>query len=730
MCNLKKKRMTSNKIEYIDKLFLSYNYQLANQSNHKVRVYTLRYGMYHAAEFILFDKDYDISEIKSEYSDLGFATDVRILDDIDEIEEYLFEGFFIKTPLGNELKSRYKHFVNRQLQNLPEGSTYKYINSSFDLLLQDESKNIIENKSYDSDIETNLIDKINGLLSEVNGAIFIIIEAPAGFGKTCTANEILNTFSPRECKQLPFFTELSRNREARVFKHILLNEIDEQFPNGIKQNIVIEQITKGRIPLIIDGFDELISKESNKEEVESMLTTIIELLKGDAKIIITSRKTAIFNSDEFLNSIYDSKNEFSLARFEIKEPKVENWLDKDRIEVIDNANFPVAQIANPVLLSYLRNISLDVLKSYVHETNDGALIDKYLDYLLKREQQRQNLKLDNEDQLKIFRKLVRFMTEYNITAESKDTIKDFIKEYNQKLLQSSLKLYIAEEKPSIEDLIETLSNHVFLDRKPNGDVGIINDFIFGHLIGENLILEKYQEHYENFEKIIPQDFATKSIESFKIQSKIKKESLWSIFNDENFDYDIGFYFDLDYTFSKQPNRVYKNLFVLDRELSDLKFNENCRFESSAFSSVIFNNCVFDINLFFDTSFQNCSFYNCSIKNIKINKPYSDFALFACNSDNDFVPNILNLFENPTSNNPKGKIALSEDMVLRHFFQVDGKKPRARKFAYIKKTLNEYHDKDINKVIESLKSKDYLHFKDDVGFITREAIYHLKHNGNK
>ncbi|AQS92991.1 hypothetical protein BXQ17_02410 [Polaribacter sp. BM10] len=722
--------MTSNKIEYIDKLFLSYNYQLADQSNHKVRVYTLRYGMYHAAEFILFDEDYDISKIKNEYSELGFATDVRILNDIDEIEEYLFEGFFIKTPLGNELKNRYKQFVNRQLQNLPEGSTYKYINSSFDLLLQDESKNIIESKSYDASLETNIIDKINGLLSEVNGAIFIIIEAPAGFGKTCTANEILNAFSPSECKQLPFFTELSRNREARVFKHILLNEIDEQFPNGIKQNIVVEQITKGRIPLIIDGFDELISKESNKEEVESMLTTIIELLKGDAKIIITSRKTAIFNSDEFLNSIYDSNNEFSLARFEIKEPKIENWLDNERIEVIDKANFPVAQIANPVLLSYLRNISLDVLKGYVLETNDGALIDKYLDYLLKREQQRQNLKLDNEDQLKIFRKLVRFMTEYNITAESKETIKDFIKDYNQKLLQNSLKLYIAEEKPSIEDLIETLSNHVFLDRKPNGDVGIINDFIFGHLIGENLILEKYQEHYDNFEKIIPQDFAIKSIDSFKIQSKVNKENLWSIFNEENFEYEIGFYFDLDYTFSKQPNRDYKNLFVFDKELSNLKFDNNCRFESSAFSSVIFNNCVFDINLFFDTSFQNCSFYNCSIVNQQTSKPYSDFALFACNSDNNLVTDILNLFENPTNNEVKKKITLSEDMVLRHFFHVDGVKPRARKFSYIKKLLHEYHDKEINKVIDSLKSKKFLHFKDDVGFITREAIYHLKHSENK
>ena len=724
--------MTSKTIEYIDNLFLSYNYQLANQSNLKVRIYTLRYGMYHAAEFILLDKNYDIKNIKKDYSDLGFATDVRILSEIDEIEEYLFEGFFIKTPLGNELKNRYKHFVNKQLQNLPEGSTYKYINSSFDLLLQDESKNIVENKSYDSDLEINLIDKINGLLSEINGAIFIIIEAPAGFGKTCTANEILNTFSPSECKQLPFFTELSRNREARVFKHILLNEIDEQFPNGIKQNIVIEQITKGRIPLIIDGFDELISKESNKEEVESMLTTIIELLKGDAKIIITSRKTAIFNSDEFLNSIYDSKNEFSLARFEIKEPKIENWLSTDRIEIINGANFPVQQIANPVLLSYLRNISLETLTGYIHETNDGALIDKYLDYLLKREQQRQNLKLNNEDQLRIFRKLIRFMTEYNITAESKETIKDFIKDYNQKLLQSSLKLYIAEEKPSIEDLIETLSNHVFLDRKPNGDLGIVNDFIFGHLVGENLILEKYQEHYENFEKVIPQDFANKAIDSFKIQSKEKKDILWSIFNEENFEYNIGFYFDLDYTFSKQPNRLYKNLFVLDRELINLNFNTNCKFESSAFSSVIFNSCSFDINKFFNTSFQNCSFYNCVLVNTKTNKPYSDFALFACNSNNDFVSNVLNLFENQSQSFNKEKIkkSLTEEMVLKHFFQVDGIKPRARKFSYIKKSLCDYHDKEINKVIDSLKSKNYLHFKDDVGFITKDAIHHLKHKNSK
>lgn len=133
--------------------------------------------------------------------------------------------------------------------------------------------------------------------------MLLIIEAAAGFGKTCTAYEILNRYTENNSDKLPFFTELARNREARVFKHILLNEIDEQLPSGIKQNVVIDQITKGRIPLIIDGFDELISKDSKKEDVESMISTIVDLLKGEAKIIITSRKTAIFNSEEFLEII-------------------------------------------------------------------------------------------------------------------------------------------------------------------------------------------------------------------------------------------------------------------------------------------------------------------------------------------------------------------------------------------------------------------------------------------
>ncbi|MCB0402966.1 MAG: NACHT domain-containing protein [Flavobacteriales bacterium] len=721
--------MGTEKIEKLDELFKSYNYSVSSKSNSEVRIYTLRYGMYHAAEILLINENFDPKEVKSEFSELGYATEIRPLKDIENIEEYLFEGFFIKTPLGNELKTRYKQFVSKQIKNLPEGSKYEYVKSSYDILQQDETGALIETQSYDSSTGLPLIEKLNSLMSESKGALFIILEAAAGFGKTCTAYEVLNTFSTKNTKQLPFFTELSRNREARIFKHILLKEIDEQFPNGIKQNIVIEQITKGRIPLIIDGFDELITKESNKDEVESMLTTIVELLKGKAKIIITSRKTAIFNSDEFLNSINESKNEFSLARIEIKEPTIENWLSKERMDLLKQNNFPLDQVANPVLLSYLKNISQEKLQSYLNESQESSLIDKYIDYLLKREQIRQNIKLNTETQLRIFRKLMRFMTEFNITAESKDTIKDLLKSYNQKILQSSLKEYISEEKPSMEDLVETLSNHVFLDRKPNGDIGFVNDFIFGLLVGDNLILNKYEEYYPEIDKILPQDFASKAVQSFKIQSLDRRKVLLEQFNSKPFNFEPKFFFNLEYSYVNKFSREYNNLYIDDNELNNILFESNQQFTECVFSNITFNDCVFKLTAFSDSTFHNCSFYNCHIEPCD-NKKFNDFAVFACSANNNFLDNLDSFFnsnekENITENSVHKN--LSEIFVLSQFFGIGNLKPRARKFSQLKDILIDYQPKEINKILSSLKSNGYLYFKDDVGFISKSGINYFNQN---
>ncbi len=711
------------KIIELDKLFASYNYRLAESSNNDVRVYTLRYGMYHAAEIVLINDGVDVSQIKSEYSDLGYATEIQKLSSGKNLEEYLFEGFFIKTPLGNELKGRYNQFVKRQIQNLPDDSEYRYINCAYEKWVQNPKGTLVSNNAFKGDEDESIISDIENLLNTTNGALIVIIEAAAGFGKTCTAYELLKSYSNEGNKKLPFFTELSRNREARVFKHILLNEIDEQFPTGIKQNIVIDQIGKGRIPLIIDGFDELISKDNNKEEVESMLTTIIDLLKEEAKIIITSRKTAIFNSDEFLEMIHDNENDFSLARFEIKEPTISNWLSEERLSIINKNNFPISTIANPVLLAYLRNISMEKLSEYFDCDSNQTIVETYIEYLLAREQSRQNIKLTNQDQLRIFRKLVRFMTEFDFTAESKDTIKEIIKDYNLKILSKSLSDYVADERPSIDDLVDTLSNHVFLDRKANGLTGFVNDFIFGLLIGDNLVQNKFQEYYHDFYKIIPQDFSDKCVQVYKIHDNYKQMELWNIFNSHPFNYTSEFYFEIDLSFKHQFVRDYNELMITDRTFNEIVFTSENSFINCLFSSVTFNNCKFNIAIWHGCTFQNCNFYDCEIISNEIENSFNDFALFACNDNNNFISTASNKLKSDVQESNE-EIPLTDDMVLKHFFGVGGQKPRARKLSYIKKSLTEFSDREISKVVNSLKSQQCLYFKDDIGFITKNGIQYL------
>lgn len=60
----------------------------------------------------------------------------------------------------------------------------------------------------------------------------------------------------------PIFTELSKNRKAALFRYVLLDEIDRKF-TSLSSELVISEIRNGKVPLIIDGFDELISR-SNK----------------------------------------------------------------------------------------------------------------------------------------------------------------------------------------------------------------------------------------------------------------------------------------------------------------------------------------------------------------------------------------------------------------------------------------------------------------------------------
>lgn len=320
-------------IDLLDKLFEQYGY-VHKEHNTSVCVYLLNQGMYHGAEVISLD-DTDKSDIVNRYSKLGYSTKLQHFKTVDEAEKYLFTGFFNPKATKADINRRYNEFKEAQLRFYGNSDIeYKYINVPYFVY-----------READGDIKRGTKDVVSDIQEEITrkGAHLIIVEAAAGFGKTCTAYELYKSFLNSDQYTKPIFTELFNNRNAKQFKYVLWSEIDKEKDTTAKQDIVIYNIKKGRIPLIIDGFDELLSKDIDSghndqqddfEQVETMLSTIGELLDGEAKVVLTSRKTAIFAGPEFIDWVEKYNGRFDVVRFQIEKPEIREWLSAERFDNI------------------------------------------------------------------------------------------------------------------------------------------------------------------------------------------------------------------------------------------------------------------------------------------------------------------------------------------------------------------------------------------------------------
>lgn len=681
-----------------------------------VLVCEYKQGRYFGVDIIKNGNSEKIEKIESDYKKSNFATNVKKYETIEEIEDELFKSFFQLSAFRTNLNRRYDAFVQKQLTGLPETAKYQYIKSNYTYSNYD-SEGIMTSTTEVTN--NSVVEQVTELLNTANEPVFVIIEAAAGYGKTCSAYEIIKNMEEKNTDILPFYIELSRNREARIFKHILQNEIDEQFQNVVKSDVVLHQIKQGKIPVIIDGFDELLSKDlsantSQLRDIESMLSTIVNLLEGKAKIVITSRKTAIFSGEEFYEWIKNTNKKYNVARFSISEPTIENWLDTDRLDILKNSSFPIRNVANPVLLSYIRNIEIEELTELVQ--NSKSIVDKYFEFLLNREQVRQELFLNEEMQLRIFKKLVRIMSEFDIKAENKSFIKDILKDYNKKIFDDYIKTYPKLPKPTHEELADTLSNHALLDRKQHDNVGFINEFILGILIGRNLIENKYQEHYpQNFTTVITQDFAFLAISAFKVQPQKRREMLWNILNNNQFPYDSKFNFYRDLYLKTEFISNYEDILIEEMSFSKMLFTKEKQFQNSIISNCKFDDCIFDKFTFDNSGFINCKFFNCKWTDDSCHKEHNMY-ITGCESNNDFENK---LYEHESQSENKVDV---EELILRKFVKSISKINSMRRLSQMRDSLKQSIEiQDFENAITSLKKNGYIVINGDNCFIQREGI---------
>jgi hypothetical protein len=678
--------------ETIDRLYLKYGYSIVNKSEN-VKLFLYEQGRYFGADIIPLNNDNETIElcqrIKKEYGDGGYAAQIRDYIDDESVALELYRSFFSYDTTKKRIERTYANFTKSQ-KRLNGGYDYEYINSPFTVNSEVAAGN---------DLINQIVEKLT-----INRPQLIIIEASAGYGKTCTAYEILKKLIDCPFCENPLMTVLSRNRGANIFRYILLDEIDREY-STLDSVLVNYEISTGRIPLLIDGFDELLNKseivKSEKDkvfgEVETMLDTIGSLLKNKARVILTSRKTAIFAGEEFQKWLSKWNNEFDVTRFSLEVPRIKDWLSEGKLIAIKQAQLPVEYIANPVLLTYLRNLDETPFEYQISEPD--LIIKKYFTSLLEREITRQDLKINPDDQYKILKNVVRLLIKLDKSSEEKDFFREIILDENQQILQDAIKLYSPDK--SVEWLADKLINHALLDRKGSfeNEIGFINDFVFGTFVGEILCETTVDEIEKFFSAYMIEMGAT----AYRVQNSTNKEILWAKINTlkEYFESSILFVFDI--TLKNKLERNFDQSIFQSIQIFKIRFTNEFQISSSVFINCKFKNCIFEVGAFNGVSFIECLFEDCVLEDIDYINNFNNSYTIKCYQKNCSV---LSYLEDESTGDGLNTIFELENKILSELYAVDQDHTSQR----LLHTMHRFNKSDyrlISQLIDKLENEKIL-----------------------
>lgn len=701
-------------IKQLDELFRIYGYEVKEHKS-SYAVYVLNQGMYHGAEVIVFDNS-DVESVLAQYSKLGYHAKKQEFKTIEEAELYLFSGFFNIKTTEFDITRRYSEYAANQVKHYCNPNiNYKYISMPYSICCEQTNDSVRGNT-----------DIISAIKNEINrkGARLIIVEAAAGFGKTCTAYEVYKSFIEKTDYQKPIFTELSRNRDAKQFKYILWSEIDKEKETTAKQDLVIYNIKKGRIPLIIDGFDELLSKDIDSgkaeqlnefEQVETMLSTIGDLLTGESKVVLTSRRTAIFAGAEFESWVDSYNGCFDIVRFQLDKPDIKEWLSNERYNEITRHNIPFDSISNPVLLTYLRNINSEEFEELMNFPE--TLTESFFKFLLEREKIRQNINIRWEDQMVIYQNLTKAFADFDIMGESRDFVKELIIEYNKEDLT-----YYKESmttKQTLDELADTLTNHALLDRIGNKDfITFVNEFVFGYLFGKGII----DAGIEYLSKLNPfPDYLLElAVSSFKYSSDTDKQKLWGILAVIKDSMSLSLALSTDCVLKGKilSNYEYEgiNSYFFDKVIFS---GSDCRFADVSFVDDTFSNCKFDPRAFSNATFTGCRFIDCEVINTGGGIEPQQIHCYGCD---DYNSGFITSFEADIVRiNDSTEDVKLELQILSKYFKVDGKSPKMRHVSAIRKDFESFDLDTVFSMFYLLKKKGFLLVDGNNSYITRKGI---------
>jgi hypothetical protein len=607
-------------------------------------VFTITQGVFDNAIILTLSDDTNSENLANELSDLGFQVKKERFVSLKNTENSLFSGFFSVKKTKAGFKRDYDSHIRNVINSFPsKGVEYYYIRSPF-------SKNA-STFSDDADILSDIQSEL-----KTTGPKLIHIEAAAGFGKTCTAYEVGKMISERDDEHIVLFAELSRDRHAKIFNHVLHKEVARSFPT-VSPDLIIKQIKNGKVIVILDGFDELLNdREEDKfqfEKSQAMLETIGKILELDAKVILTTRKTAILQGDDFDEWIGQHAENFAFTRYSLKEPSIRSWLSYERHEKLESSRINIKNLSNPVLLTFLKYITDEQFDEVL--SNPDGVVDKYFDLLMTREIERQTLELTISEQSDFMKRLAQHMMSYNFTRDSKENIIQYFSESEISLIEESRSRYSADVRPTFEEMLEKLSNHALLDRSSTDEkIGFINNFVLGHFVAMDLINTQDEEWVADniFLEAAVNAYSSRTLSSRLAAWEKLTESLKYVNDDERIRLELRLLDRATGTFSNSQFSAIlfdTDNFFIDGSITSCYFNE-CTFKD----------CTFDFTKIKSCTFISCSFYNCSSTGE--------------NSSNEFISSHMDetsqksIIKKPQNNEPISKENIKNNQIKAYILE--------------------------------------------------------------
>lgn len=700
----------------IKQIFELYDYSCLRETDNYM-VYSVGRNLYPGVEIVCFN-EVEITEIDKlieEFRSLNFSVRVCDAKQTEQIEDYLFDWFFQVEQSNNKIKAQYREYTTTVMRaygidsKQMSSAHYEYVRCPYTI-----------EREYGKVEYNHGVDIITSLRQELDqeGTKLIIVEAPAGYGKTSTAMELLNSYSEVSTKVRPFYMELSRDRQAPTFYYLLLSQINKNFNVLLGDTIVMHNIIEGRIPLIIDGFDELLNEDidkanaaGDKNKGKTMLQTIADLLNGNAKIVLTTRKTAILSGEDFFEWYEETvteKGNIYILRYKLEQPKIEDWLDERKIR-----NLPdhIKDLSNPVILGYLHFLNDDV---FVQEAQSDALVKSYITRLLTREIERQNLPFsDIKDQRLIYERQASAFAYDDITSDSRKNIKE-----NILLLSSDIINKYATPMKDSDSIANSLTNHALLDRKGDNNIGFINDFVLGLFIGYALIdteNESLKDYYQNMST----RFIDKAIISMSACDETEREYACMQLEEHCKNLTSNLHLLAEIKLLHKTKSLYTDTYLEGVLVVNINMGEPSHFSNSSFV-----NCEFVRGEIDFTAFENCTFINCRFNQVNIHGDTNGIDFFVCLKDgNSFDPNekeeVIEDISDTTSS-----YSMELDILKKYFPQGS----KRRRMQIISRLKNEYEDRrHFKKVFSSLVAKGFLLTNGDQSHISDAGVDFLNKN---